>query len=52
MVLSSLSAEPRENEVMEGKRKKKSVGWAAEEQLSQYFYFDLNKTERGEQPFK
>lgn len=43
-------AEPRgeeENLTKKGK-KKKTVHWAEEEQLKEYFYFDLDETERGE----
>lgn len=43
-------AEPKgeeENLTKKGK-KKKSVTWAEEEQLKEYFYFDLDETERGE----
>lgn len=43
-------AEPRgEEETLTKKgKKKKVVHWAEEEQLKQYFYFDLDETERGE----
>jgi len=42
-------AEPRcEEETLTKKgKKKKNVRWAEEEQLKQYFYFDLDETERG-----
>ncbi|XP_062866202.1 serine/threonine-protein phosphatase 1 regulatory subunit 10 isoform X2 [Trichomycterus rosablanca] len=41
-------AEPREEEESLTKKgkKKKSVRWAEEEQLKEYFYFDLDETER------
>ena len=44
-------AEPRrEEETLTKKgKKKKSVRWAEEEQLKEYFYFDLDETERGGQ---
>ncbi|XP_067111671.1 serine/threonine-protein phosphatase 1 regulatory subunit 10 isoform X1 [Osmerus mordax] len=43
-------AEPRgEEETLTKKgKKKKSVRWAEEEQLKEYFYFDLDETERGQ----
>ncbi|XP_061520900.1 serine/threonine-protein phosphatase 1 regulatory subunit 10-like isoform X4 [Phycodurus eques] len=47
---NSLS-EPRGQEHLNQKskkKKKKSVHWAQEEQLKQYFYFDLDETEREE----
>ena len=31
-----------------GKPMKKTVHWAAEEQLQEYFYFQLDENERGE----
>lgn len=47
----SALAEPRgeeEGQLTKKGKKKKSVRWAEEEQLTQYFYFDLDETERGE----
>lgn len=42
-------AEPRGDEEILTKKgkKKKNVSWAEEEQLKEYFYFDLDETERG-----
>lgn len=46
---SNALSEPREEESLNKKgKKKKSVHWAEEEQLKHYFYFDLDETERGE----
>uniref|UniRef100_A0A8C7G075 Serine/threonine-protein phosphatase 1 regulatory subunit 10 n=1 Tax=Oncorhynchus kisutch TaxID=8019 RepID=A0A8C7G075_ONCKI len=45
----SALAEPRgeeEGQLTKKGKKKKSVRWAEEEQLTQYFYFDLDETER------
>lgn len=40
-------AEPREEESLTKKgKKKKTVHWAEEEQLKHYYYFDLDETER------
>lgn len=44
-------AEPRgeeDSQLTKKGKKKKSVRWAEEEQLKEYFYFDLDETERGE----
>lgn len=42
-------SEPRgeEESLTKKGKKKKSVRWAEEEQLKEYFYFDLDETERG-----
>lgn len=41
-------SEPREDETLTKKgKKKKTVHWPEEEQLKNYFYFDLDETERG-----
>lgn len=41
-------SEPREEETLTKKgKKKKTVHWPEEEQLKNYFYFDLDETERG-----
>lgn len=42
-------AEPRgeEESLTKKGKKKKSVRWAEEDQLKEYFYFDLDETERG-----
>lgn len=41
-------SEPREDESLTRKgKKKKTVHWPEEEQLKNYFYFDLDETERG-----
>lgn len=41
-------SEPREEESLTKKgKKKKTVHWPEEEQLKNYFYFDLDETERG-----
>lgn len=42
-------SEPREEESLTKKgKKKKTVHWPEEDQLKNYFYFDLDETERGE----
>lgn len=41
-------SEPREEESLTKKgKKKKTVHWPEDEQLKNYFYFDLDETERG-----
>lgn len=42
-------SEPRgeEESLTKKGKKKKSVRWADDEQLKEYFYFDLDETERG-----
>lgn len=42
-------AEPRgeEESLTKKGKKKKSVRWAEEDHLKEYFYFDLDETERG-----
>lgn len=44
-------SEPRgeEESLTKKGKKKKSVRWAEEEQLKEYFYFDLDETERGKE---
>lgn len=46
-------AEPRgEEETLTKKgKKKKNVRWAEEDNLKEYFYFDLDETERGKNDF-